>query len=132
MTTCSVPDCGVPAVARNLCAKHYMRARRRGDANSTGKPGRPRSEDYLKAVRQWFPDSSPRTQARWARIYRLILALEECKVIEDHTAFLKTALAVGTRSNGSVNVSRVLDYVTAKVAFAVLAEEDAGASDDRR
>jgi hypothetical protein len=83
MANCSVPTCGAHAVARGLCAKHYMRQRRRGDADSTGKPGRPRSEVYLKAVRQWFPDSSPRTQARWARIYRLISALEECEVIEE-------------------------------------------------
>jgi hypothetical protein len=38
--TCKIEGCGGVVVARRLCAKHYMRWKRTGDALKTGKPGR--------------------------------------------------------------------------------------------
>lgn len=62
-TICSVADCDTPARAGGLCAKHYMRQRRQGDPERTGKRGRPRA-----AV-------STRTQARLARIRAYLVSL---------------------------------------------------------
>jgi hypothetical protein len=39
--TCSFPDCHAKALAKGLCAKHYMRLRRRGDPAKVGRRGRP-------------------------------------------------------------------------------------------
>lgn len=38
---CTVKGCENAAIARGLCAMHYMRARRTGNAITVGKPGRP-------------------------------------------------------------------------------------------
>jgi hypothetical protein len=40
MSNCAIPGCPNEAVAHGLCAKHYMRQRRRGDPNAEFKPGR--------------------------------------------------------------------------------------------
>jgi DNA-binding response OmpR family regulator len=39
---CTIVGCDRRPVAKGLCAKHYMRARRTGDPNQTGRPGRRR------------------------------------------------------------------------------------------
>jgi hypothetical protein len=41
MSNCAIPRCPNQAVAWGLCAKHYMRKRRRGDPNAPFKRGRP-------------------------------------------------------------------------------------------
>src|SRR6516164_7697390 len=41
MSNCAIPGCRNQAVAWGLCAKHYMRKRRRGDPNAAFKRGRP-------------------------------------------------------------------------------------------
>lgn len=38
METCSIAECGKPIKAHGLCDKHYMRVRRRGDAENAGRP----------------------------------------------------------------------------------------------
>ena len=38
---CTVKGCQNAPIARGLCAMHYMRARRTGNAITVGKPGRP-------------------------------------------------------------------------------------------
>jgi hypothetical protein len=40
MSNCTIPGCSKRAVAHGLCAKHYMRLRRRGDPNAEFPPGR--------------------------------------------------------------------------------------------
>jgi hypothetical protein len=53
---CSVPGCRGEAVAQGLCAKHYMRLRRRGDPNAgfpVGRQPRPKPADpELDALRR--------------------------------------------------------------------------------
>jgi transposase-like protein len=40
MSKCTIKGCANEAVARGLCAKHYMRQRRRGDPEAAFPPGR--------------------------------------------------------------------------------------------
>jgi len=40
MINCTIPGCTDSAVAMGLCAKHYMRLRRTGDAATVNPPGR--------------------------------------------------------------------------------------------
>jgi hypothetical protein len=64
MVNCSIPGCGGAATAHGLCPKHYMRVRRRGDAASVGKPGRPRRQRAANV-------SEAEWQARQAEVERL-------------------------------------------------------------
>jgi hypothetical protein len=94
---CTISKCRNKAVAKGLCAKHYMRARRAGDPTKVRKPGRPRARlTQLMAGTNW----SPRTLARFRRASRLLLKFT------DKSA--KRLMAEATRSNGSVNVSKLL------------------------
>jgi hypothetical protein len=43
---CSIEGCGAKTVAKGLCAKHYMRLKRTGDAVKTGRPG-PKPQPHL-------------------------------------------------------------------------------------
>ena len=99
---CSIEDCQATPVAGGLCAKHYMRLRRTGDAMKTGQSGRP-SRGGLDAklhikLRRMFPDWSKQTQYRYIRAYRTLTACEG-------EAAAKAAVSASTRPNGGVNVS---------------------------
>jgi DNA-binding response OmpR family regulator len=59
---CTIEGCDRKPVAKGLCAKHYMRARRTGDPSQTRMPGRRRDPSpMLMRV-----DRSPRSNARWS------------------------------------------------------------------
>jgi DNA-binding response OmpR family regulator len=58
---CTIEGCDRKPIAKGLCAKHYMRARRTGDPNQTGKPGRKRDPAPMPTS----GDRSPRSIARW-------------------------------------------------------------------
>jgi DNA-binding response OmpR family regulator len=57
---CTIEGCDRKPVARGLCAKHYMRARRTGDPTQTHKPGRKR--DPAPMLISW--DQSRSSNAR--------------------------------------------------------------------
>src|SRR5262245_10768530 len=40
MTTCTIPGCTAPVLAKGLCTKHYNRVRRTGDAATVKPAGR--------------------------------------------------------------------------------------------
>jgi hypothetical protein len=95
---CTIEGCETETVAKGLCWKHYMRWRRTGDPAKARKPGRKR-DPVLMAYRGILGDWSPRTLGRYALAMRL-LPDEEARL-----AVIQRA----TRSNGSLNVSRMLD-----------------------
>jgi len=49
---CKIEGCRAEPIAKGLCAMHYMRLRRQGDASKTGKPGRPRIHTASVDVRE--------------------------------------------------------------------------------
>ena len=109
---CKIEGCWGKPVAQGLCAKHYMRLRRHGNATETHKPG-PKPSRLNVAFRALMADSelSPRTLARHAKAYRLLAGL-----IDDET--MKQVLKAVTRPSGSLNASKLLAIAIA------LAEED--------
>jgi hypothetical protein len=68
---CSIERCDAEPVAKGLCARHYMRQRRQGSPDKTGKPGRPRGV-YQETYRPLFRNWSPRKLARHIRAMRMI------------------------------------------------------------
>lgn len=60
---CTIEGCDRKPVAKGLCAKHYMRARRTGDPNHTRKPGHKRDPAPLFMTE----DQSPSSRALWSR-----------------------------------------------------------------
>src|SRR4051794_37598715 len=83
MTTCAVTDslqndmesvaCGKPVHAKGLCATHYQRWRRTGDATKIRKAGRLQDPRW-SAHRQMLGDDfgSERTLARWRKAVGLL------------------------------------------------------------
>jgi hypothetical protein len=98
---CRIKGCKAKPVAKRLCAKHYMRFRRTGDANQTRKAGRKRSE-YLSHWRKHFPEYSPRTVARLVEAMRLLPSGTKGKRL----------IKAATRPNGSLNVKKLLRMAT--------------------
>jgi hypothetical protein len=95
---CSIDGCAAKAVAKGLCAKHYMRQRRHGDPGKVCKAGRPRSELSTRA--EWvFPNASLSTRGRWKAAMKLLSGDPEAGEV----------VRRATRPNGSVNVSRLLE-----------------------
>jgi hypothetical protein len=98
---CKIEGCDAKPVAKELCAKHYMRQRRHGSADEVRKPGRPRDQ-VLDTYRSLFREWSPRTLARYKRAMDIARGLnlaegEKQKFVETHT-----------RPNGTLNVSAML------------------------
>ena len=58
-TACQAPECSRPVRARGLCATHYQRWRRTGDAFAVGRPGR--KPDGRRAAAK-----SRYTEAQWS------------------------------------------------------------------
>lgn len=99
---CKIDGCQGKVVARGMCAKHYMRERRTGDPEKTGKPGRPRERSPYMAAAQMVNDQwSPRTMARYAEATRI---LHDCSA-PSRERILRSCI----RANGSINVSQLLD-----------------------
>jgi hypothetical protein len=71
---CVIDDCGGKPVAKGLCAKHYARLRRGGDPQRLRKPGRKTPQDTA-LNRKFFPEWSPRTQARYTLAMRLLIRM---------------------------------------------------------
>src|SRR5271169_5815153 len=107
MMTCSIPDCANRAAAHGLCQKHYMRLRRHGDPGAVNKRG-PKPAADAEAARMMLPESSPRTQARFACALRLDKDIRE---VFGEKMILLTASAAATRADGSRSVSLILDLV---------------------
>jgi hypothetical protein len=100
---CTAEGCEDRPVAKGLCRKHYMRLRRTGDPNVVRKAGaKPKP---MRQINAWgLRDASPRTLARLARACRLLDGQPEAVKVE--------TLERATRSNGSVNTSKLLDMAT--------------------
>jgi hypothetical protein len=99
---CCIEGCEAKPVAKRLCAKHYMRVKRQGSPDKTGKPGRPRSLG-LQLTRSVFPDYSARTIARHNKAMQML----------GSEALRKDVIQKNTRPNGSISVSGIL--ATAKL-----------------
>jgi hypothetical protein len=124
MAECSIPGCGGRAFARSLCVKHYRRLRRRGDANATNRPGRPQSES-LARLRGLFSEMSRRNEWRMLRAYRLSASLKAEGLVPEGEDVVRRAIELATRSNGSLNVAKMLDYVETRMAMAIALREGA-------
>jgi hypothetical protein len=90
---CKVTDCKNKPVAKGLCAKHYMRMRRTGDANTVRKRGP--ASDRPAGI-------SART---WGRFKRAGLLFEAMGYPYEDFA---RAMDWVKRRNGSFNVSKLL------------------------
>src|SRR5262245_59404889 len=104
---CQISGCKAKAVAKGLCAKHYMRARRTGDAEtSPRKAGR--KPDLIVSLHRETMKSvcwSPRTFSRWMEAMKGMAALGlSAKARQE-------LIQKATRPAGSVNVSMLLDMV---------------------
>ena len=93
MTQCIHPDCPTATTAKGLCAKHYMRLRRHGDAGT---------------VHEGLAWLSPRSRARLIRASRLLVTygLDREPIIER-----------ATRGDGSLNMNAYLEMAEVAVAF---------------
>jgi hypothetical protein len=107
-----IDGCDREPLAKGLCAKHYVRQRRAGDPSRVGKAGRktPADLDYWRTT---FPDWSPRAQARFVRAMRM---LEDAG---GGTEEKQRAIKAATRSNGSVNVSKLLGIAATRYVGAL-------------
>jgi hypothetical protein len=94
---CSIEGCDAKPVAKGLCAKHYMRVKRQGSPDKTGKAGRPRSPG-LELARSVFPDYSARTIARHNQAMQML----------GSEALRKDVIQKNRRPDGSINVSGML------------------------
>jgi hypothetical protein len=104
---CKIEGCNAEATAKGLCAKHYMRARRHGDANTVQKRGAKLnpSKDIQRKIMSQI-DWSPRTFERWW--LAMSIAWKSAASEEERTQIILNA----TRPNGSVNVSKLVRDAT--------------------
>jgi hypothetical protein len=102
MMLCNINGCDARVVAKGLCAKHYMRARRHGSPDKKHKPG-PKRREYRQMFRPMLGEWSPRTQARWLLAQKLVPSKELQKLIKR-----------ASRPNGSLNVSRLLEMAAVR------------------
>jgi hypothetical protein len=113
---CSIQNCGEKPVAKGFCAKHYMRARRTGDAAKTRKPGRTPGP-YSALV---CDELSPRTQARYIRAMRILHEIGADPIV---------AIKDATRPNGSVNVSKFANLADRELLRFLIETRDTRAAD---
>lgn len=97
MNYCSIDGCDDPVKAHGLCAKHYMRLRRNGDARAVKPPG-PQASEHRRAMRYTLREMSDRTFARY---------LKSVKMIRACGGDAKQAVSECARPNGSINVSKL-------------------------
>ena len=95
---CKIEGCQSKPVAKDLCAKHYMRERRTGDASKTRKPGR-KPDPYLTGMRAIMgADFGSRgTFSRYVSAMRLL----------NDEATMVRVINAATRPNGSINVAKL-------------------------
>jgi hypothetical protein len=96
---CPIEGCQGRVLAKGLCAKHYMRARRTGDPNKTGKRGRKPDPDFP------FPWMSRRTRARFKEAAHLLW------LVEGFGYKIDDAIQHATRPDGTLKVNRLLSLV---------------------
>jgi hypothetical protein len=65
--TCKIEGCEGRATAHGLCAKHYMRLRRTGDAATQPRKRGPKPSDWSVIVNDMFREWSPRKRATYTR-----------------------------------------------------------------
>ena len=88
---------------------HYMRYRRRGDADVVGKAGRP-VDPFKSTLRLMFSEYSDRTFERYYLAYRRLQGLgvlQGVAEMSDPASPYAKALKICTRPNGSVDVTRL-------------------------
>jgi hypothetical protein len=105
---CTVEGCNHAPVAKGLCSKHYMQARRAGQPKR--KRGRPTPEDLALYRRFMGSCLSPRSLARYAKAMRILKIIGES---EEHTL---NVIELSTRETGKLNVTRML--LIARMRFA--------------
>ena len=113
MTTvgCKIEGCSNKSVAKGLCAKHYMRQRRTGDAEQVRRPGR-KPDPRLSRLRATM---GPNFGSR-STFYRYDLAIQGLASLDGAVA--RNAIRAATRPHGSINVSKLLELAksAAKIA----------------
>ena len=101
---CVIEGCEGKAVAKGLCAKHYMRQRRTGYPSGIGKAGRKRSWQRLLIEEEGLDTAwSSRTCTRYVQAVGML-----CEAGCD-TEDLDRAIDRAQRPNGTLNVSRLLE-----------------------
>ncbi|OBB76806.1 hypothetical protein [Mycobacterium sp. 852014-52144_SCH5372336] len=126
MTDCSITGCAKPHKARGLCAVHYARHRRHGDSHTVKRPGRPRDPGRAAIEAVLGEDfGSRRTIERYHRANNILNALAAHGLVTAAEAaeLRRRAIELGTRPNGTLNVSRVLEYAEDQAAI-ILAHLD--------
>jgi hypothetical protein len=128
LMTCSIENCGKPAIGKGLCRTHYMRARRTGDPQGRRKPGRPRDDERAKVL-ALFPEWSRSTQQRYWRAFRRLMALNHLQGFEagDPNSPYAQAIEACTRPGGGLNVDKLSRIALARIGdhLASLPEEEA-------
>jgi hypothetical protein len=99
MPICTIDGCESVATAKGLCAKHYMRLRRTGDAGKTQKPW----ANHTKRIDHPFPRAFMRDYSWSLRTYqRMFEAIRYSEAAGDHEMIIEKHC---TWPNGKVNVS---------------------------
>ena len=99
---CQIEGCPNKPVAKGLCAKHYRRQRRTGDAEQVRRPGRPRDPRLSRLRATMKPDFGSRST-----FYRYDLALQVLELLDGAVA--RNAILAATCPHGSINVSKLLE-----------------------
>jgi hypothetical protein len=124
---CTIDGCDAVATVKGLCAKHYMRLRRHGDASTVKSAGRPRDARKV-TMAQLFPELSPRTQHRYAMAMG-VLGWLKANTGEDA---YQRVFDAATRVNGSVNVSKLLTLAKEAARPVLIRKLKAEAAAERR
>jgi hypothetical protein len=98
MSQCTHPGCPGEALAKGLCARHYMRLLRHGDPGTVKKAGR--KSGWRAHVQQTFAGSSvsKRSLDRYVRAIRLL---------NEHGIDSRPFIVRATRANGSMNMLKL-------------------------
>jgi hypothetical protein len=97
---CKIEGCQSRSVAKDLCAKHYMRERRTGDASRTRKPGRKRDPAIAMHRKLMTPDFGSRSKfSRYIAAMRLLA--------DSDLATRQAVINKASRPNGTINIAKL-------------------------